>query len=650
MVVQMRDECYANSSTLDIDQILRNLQAQIPDINGFTRIGPFGILPTAMEKGNDIFQGHNYLENNTMEGNRRGSTAELDQVLVDSNWGQLEDFQAWDTIVEECVGTMSMVANLEEPNFYDQASYPNLSKPSGPISYLDRAQDLDISNLPATPITNMALKLPSSSNARPDPSSNILTMSNDANMCKIPAEARLLLDYYSCRIIDVMSMSPGNKPPWKTIHLPCAMSALAELMVYGETRSFAKMALFYALLSVSSYHMGSADRNSTDSLQYWHERGYFHKQKAENCLRAALTKDLPKSSRGKYKEILMSFLSMVTIGVCESRSAWQKCFLTQIQVFSGNMQDAHSYLAESETLIRNFGLPKHIKSQKVSKLHHIFSFLRIIEESTSLKRSETNSDANERANNLVVLENPSNPETALILGMPTTPPANSRLNWVLDDEPDDPEEDPLFVSIYQMPTSLLSLLSQTSSLWKQLQHPESSTPQFRRKCQIIEDRIFRWKAPQELTVTDLCDSTYRGSDSLVLPNSSLIAAHLVTAMHQALVVHFQRQIRNTDPRVLQHYVMNVADHLLAHEKLKQTLQISTAPFPWPGFIAGCEAYDPIARKKVSTYMDCVRSYTVGNLIEAEKVIREVWRRQDLGRSEKCWEDVLKDWGMHIVLT
>jgi arginine metabolism regulation protein II len=135
------------------------------------------------------------------------------------------------------------------------------------------------------------------------------------------------------------------------------------------------------------------------------------------------------------------------------------------------MQDAHSYLAESETLIRNFGLPKQIKSQKVSKLHHIFSFLRIIEESTSLKRSETNSDANERANNLVVLENPSNPETALILGMPTTPPANSRLNWVLDDEPDDPEEDPLFVSIYQMPTSLLSLLSQTSSLWKQLNIP-----------------------------------------------------------------------------------------------------------------------------------------------------------------------------------
>ena len=42
------------------------------------------------------------------------------------------------------------------------------------------------------------------------------------------------------------------------------MSTLAELMVYGEVRSFAKMAVFYALLSVSSYHIGSADRDSMD--------------------------------------------------------------------------------------------------------------------------------------------------------------------------------------------------------------------------------------------------------------------------------------------------------------------------------------------------------------------------------------------------
>lgn len=37
-------------------------------------------------------------------------------------------------------------------------------------------------------------------------------------------------------------------------------------------------------------------------------------------------------------------------------------------------------------------------------------------------------------------------------------------------------------------------------------------------------------------------------------------------------------------------------------------------------------------------------------MEAEKVIQEVWRRQDLGRTDKFWEDLLKDWGLDIVLT
>ena len=146
----------------------------------------------------------------------------------------------------------------------------------------------------------------------------ILTMSNDANLSKIPTEARLLLDYYSTRIIDVMSMSPEHKPPWKTIHLPCAMSALAEQLVYGEARSLAKMALFYALLSISSYHMGSADKDSVDRAQYWIARGAVHKKNAEAYLRSALDNTKSKASRGKYKEILMSVLSMVTIGVCET--------------------------------------------------------------------------------------------------------------------------------------------------------------------------------------------------------------------------------------------------------------------------------------------------------------------------------------------
>ena len=312
------------------------------------------------------------------------------------------------------------------------------------------------------------------------------------------------------------------------------------------------------------------------------------------------------------------------------------------------MQDAHSYLTEIEALIRNHGLPKPFKSQKVSKLHHIFSYLKIIEESTSLGRHDSLEAANHPNNDCYAYNRRTDAlEPSVVLNAEKIQLERSRLEWV-QEEPDDPE-DPLFVSIYQMPTTLLSLLSQTSSLCKQICSQSPNSPEFQRKCQIIEDRIFTWKAPESLTVKYTTKLT-PDPDSPCSTDISAIAAHLVTATHQALIVHFQRQIRNTDPRVLQHYVMNVADHLLAQEKLKQALQILAAPFPWPGFIAGCESYDPVAREKIRSYMDRVRYYTVGNVLEAEKVIREVWRRQDLGRSDRGWEYVLKDWGMHIVLT
>lgn len=150
---------------------------------------------------------------------------------------------------------------------------------------------------------------------------SIITMSNSENMSKIPSEARLLLDYYSTKIIDLMSMSPRQKPPWKTIHLPCAMSALAELLVYGEARSFAKMALFYALLSISSFQIGLGTKDCRQTAHYWLERGKCHKRKSEQYLRLALDISKEKSSRGKYKEILMTTLSMVTIGVSRKQSA-----------------------------------------------------------------------------------------------------------------------------------------------------------------------------------------------------------------------------------------------------------------------------------------------------------------------------------------
>lgn len=650
MVIQMREECCSVSSEFDLDRVLRELQDRVPVTNEISRIGPFGILPLSKETPKSEPTPDDLQD---VELIARITTPEMNLSLSQFSWGDIDDLQTWDALETESAAALVNLRFTPDKDLFN-ADTPSQwliprSTSTGQLDFQTSDQEaetsevliqdlvaavngtvsifIDLSSyLPrvdSEKILNDATQLDMSLEPWRNPPS-IITMSNEENMSKIPSEARMLLNYYSTKIIDLLSMSPGHKPPWKTIHLPCAMSALAELIVYGEARSHAKMALFYALLSISSFQIGLGSKDSDEAARYWRDRGNFHKKKSEKYLRSALDTNLPKSSRGKYKEVLMTTLSMVTIGV-----------------FSGNMQDVHVYLAESENLIRTDGLPKPVKSQKVSKLHHIFSFLKIIHESTSLRGTKpagvNNSDLWATNTRPTLEESNDSARSA------------SRLAWVQEDEADDPE-DALFVSIYQLPTTLMSLLSQTSSLCKQLLSSECSTPEFARRCQIIEDRIFKWKAPENLSLKNYFGTTNPADMDSPEAAAKEIAAHLVNAAYQALIVHFQRQIRNTNPQVLQHYVISAADHLLAHEQLKQSLKIATAPFPWPGFIVGCEAYDMNARQKIDMYLKLVRTYNVGSLIEAEKVIYEVWRRQDSGQLDNHWEDVLKDWGMQVVLT
>ncbi|KAG4434032.1 hypothetical protein IFR05_010486 [Cadophora sp. M221] len=643
MAIQMRNECCINASFLDLDRVLRELQEKVADATEFSRIGPFGILPVASPASSEpspepLPQLETSLDAQVVEQTDRISTPDLNLSLSQFAWGELDGLQAWDSL-DSALITFSRFNSEKGSINGDVSTNWELAIGSPSQCFLNDAVAVISSGQYGPNAINQS---EAAFDTGTEPSSNqdnqiksleflagtpsISQMPNTTNMSKIPPEARLLLDYYSSHVIEVMSMSPIKKPPWKTIHLPCAMSALAELLVHGEARSFAKMALFYALLSISAFHMSFANRDSEESASFWKLKGTAHKKTAQKYLHSSLDKDLPKAMRGKYKEVLMSMLSMVTIGV-----------------FSGDMQDSQGYLAESESLIRNFGLPKPVKSLKISKLHHIFSYLRIIHESTSLRGSKAKTDTQ----NNMWESAPSQTTQHQELSNNMAQSASSRLAWIEGEESEDLEEDPLFVSIYQMPTTLLSLISQTSSLCKQLESAESSTPEFTRRCTIIEDRIFRWKAPENLSLT-----AQLGPDVSNSPDAAAkeVAAHLVNATYQALIVHFQRQIRNTNPHVLQHYVTTAADHLLAHEQLKQSLKICHAPFPWPGFIVGCEAYDLSARQKIDLYLKTVRCYNVGSVMEAEKIVYEVWRRQDLGQVDHRWEDVLKDWGMQVVLT
>ena len=320
MAIKMRNECCADSSTLDLDQVLRDLQTCVPAIIDFKRIGPFGVLPlaTAQEtcKSNDDAVDEETSREDIVDDRQPESYAEIKSPLLIMDLNPWDDLDEWDLMEQSSAVIGNADQCLENSDFFQQALLPfdQVSSDQPEQEIMPGILDMvEFSDHPKS-----ALDVGPPMNVQPAHGLSIITMPNDANMCKIPVEARTLLDYYSRRVIEVMSIAPTKQPPWETIHLPCAMSALAEIMVHGETKSFAKMSLFHALLSVSSYHIGLANSHLKDMSQYWCDKGAFHKHNAATFLRAALTKGLPKSSRGKYKEILMSFLSMVTIGVCIS--------------------------------------------------------------------------------------------------------------------------------------------------------------------------------------------------------------------------------------------------------------------------------------------------------------------------------------------
>jgi len=347
MVSQMKVECCSISPNLDVDQLLRELQDRGQEAKDFTRIGPFGILPiSSIEPLSRPQLPHMNGLQNPIEEIHLIPTPEILIPLSESVWNETEDFQIWDSpdletssplVNSNLNSSIEMLHSNFDPtsalittpgDIYTETRddlaaslYESLQDQAWDAEFLNcRCSIINSNHLCRPFLTQAGFITPQDSEAATSSepqidTSAILTMPNDANLSRIPAEARSLLDYYSSRIIYVMTMSPGRKPPWKVIHLPCAMSALAELMVFGEASSLAKMALFYALLSISSFHVSLVEKGLTERSQYWFEKGISHKAKSKFYLRSSLDRTLPKSSRGKYKEVLMSLLSMVTIGV-----------------------------------------------------------------------------------------------------------------------------------------------------------------------------------------------------------------------------------------------------------------------------------------------------------------------------------------------
>lgn len=127
---------------------------------------------------------------------------------------------------------------------------------------------------------------------------------------------RHLMYNYSQHVVNIFCVVDNAKSPWKTIHLPRAMQCVGELSLHGST-SRVRKALRNALLSISGFFLSNKHKTGHchSQARYWHEIASSYRFSAIGLLKSSVESDLYSESRPKYKEILATMLSMVSINV-----------------------------------------------------------------------------------------------------------------------------------------------------------------------------------------------------------------------------------------------------------------------------------------------------------------------------------------------
>lgn len=98
MIVQMRDECCPNASSLDLDRVLRELQDRTSG-DDFSSIGPFGILhPNSSSRPINLPEAE---DTQDVELVPRITTPEINLSLSQFAWGDMDNLATWDTLETE---------------------------------------------------------------------------------------------------------------------------------------------------------------------------------------------------------------------------------------------------------------------------------------------------------------------------------------------------------------------------------------------------------------------------------------------------------------------------------------------------------------------------------------------------------------------
>ena len=308
------------------------------------------------------------------------------------------------------------------------------------------------------------------------------------------------------------------------------------------------------------------------------------------------------------------------------------------------------------------GLAKSALSRRARLLHHVYTWLRIVGESTFTIHDYANSALHSRVEDSIGKSR--NALDRASEDMPSSAIVHGQLDDFLrvDTHETDSEADfeeykgqelgirdihlqnmrhwpeTLYLQIYSIPESWLSFVSQTTRLANVTdvmnatkgEVPRSFDASLRSKSARLETMIcsmalksagLHRSGPYNSAMDD------SGMQRVLSANEAMLRA-----LNSALVIFFYRRIRNVHPWILQVHVNDVVEALKAFDQSiteNPNHRCGRVGTPWPAFMAGCEAMTSANRSWIISWLEksSKKSPTTG-FKSCIGVMREVWRRRD----------------------
>ncbi|OAA56850.1 C6 transcription factor [Cordyceps fumosorosea ARSEF 2679] len=323
--------------------------------------------------------------------------------------------------------------------------------------------------------------------------------------------------------------------------------------------------------------------------------------------------------------------------------------MTLLEILCAKYNEAEYLLLEAEYLIRTRGLPASRDSTTLRTLHHVYTYLRILTESTcgcilrnicpakpGSRYTLVTGESRHTLRSFRVADQST--ETDLRMDVEKRAPA------ALDDihlEVMGDWKGSLFPQLYGLPESLLGLLSQTirlaneqELLQRDVEIDASMVANLYRRTKVLEHNILSWKMPGEGTQRrnpglSVDESPARDSGGQLSPS-------LTTTFHQAVILFYYRRVQNINGLMLQDRVRKVLDGLSAADETHEA-----ASLLFPAFLAACEAIDTPLRQGLSDWLsDMEEKAKIPVFDTVAELARQLWAlREEKQDYTLSWFDV-----------